>query len=58
VQEGKCSEVPEPGELAIRGSTSYEGEMLARATGRYLVLMINPSGSASEIFREALTKLK
>jgi len=57
-KDGKCDDAPEFGEHAIRGSTSYEGEILARATGRYLVLMINPSGSASEIFREALTKLK
>jgi hypothetical protein len=57
-KEGKCAEAPEFGEHAIRGSTSYEGEMLARATGRYLVLMVNPSGSANEIFRESLTKLK
>ena len=57
-QSGQCASVPEFGEGAIRGKTSYEGEILARAVGRYLVLMVNPAGSSDELFREALTRLK
>jgi hypothetical protein len=56
-QDGKCASAPDLGEGAIRGSTSYEGEILARATGRYLVLMVNPSGGGEAIFREALRSL-
>lgn len=57
-QYGQCAAAPELGEGAIRGKTSYEGEIVARTVGRYLVLMINPAGSASDLFRETLTRLK
>jgi hypothetical protein len=57
-QEGQCAAAPAFGEHAIRGKTSYEGEIVAGAVGRYLVLMVNPSGSAEELFRETVTRLK
>jgi hypothetical protein len=57
-QSGQCTSASEFGDGAIRGKTSYEGEMLARTVGRYLVLMVNPAGSAAEVFRDTLTRLK
>jgi hypothetical protein len=57
-QSGKCAEAPEYGEHAIRGSTSYEGEIVASTVGRYLVLIVNPSGNAKQLFQETLTRLK
>ena len=57
-QSGQCASAPELGEGAIRGKTTYEGEMLARTVGRYLVLMVNPTGSAAEVFWDTLTRLK
>ena len=55
-QSGKCAEAPEYGERAIRGSTSYEGEIVASTVGRYLVLIVNPSGNAKQLFQETLTR--
>jgi hypothetical protein len=57
-KNGKCAAAPELGDKALRGSTSYEGEMVANVSGRYLVLMLNPTGNATAIFHETLTKLK
>jgi hypothetical protein len=57
-QDGQCAPAPNLGEGAIRGKTSYEGEIIARAVGRYLVLTINPAGSADQVFRETLARLK
>jgi len=57
-QSGQCAKAPGLGERAIRGSNSYEGEIVASVAGRYLVLMVHPSGNAEQLFRETLTRLK
>ncbi len=57
-KDGQCAAAPDLGTHAIIGRTSYEGEIAAAVSGRYLVLMVNPSGSAKEIFRKALAQLK
>ena len=57
-KDGKSAPAPDLGTNAILGSTSYEGEIAAAVSGRYLVLMVNPSGSAKEIFRKALAQLQ
>lgn len=57
-KDGKSAAAPDLGKNAILGSTSYEGEIAAAVSGRYLVMMVNPSGSAKEIFRKALAQLQ
>jgi hypothetical protein len=57
-KDGQCAAAPELGGNAIRGKTSYEGEIIARTVGSYLVLMVNPAGSANEIFQQTINRLK
>jgi hypothetical protein len=57
-KDGKSASAPDLGKNVILGSTSYEGEIAAAVSGRYLVLMVNPSGSAKEAFRKALAQLQ
>jgi len=57
-KDGQSAAAPDLGAHAILGSTSYEGQIAAAVSGRYLVLMVNPSGSAKEIFRKALAQLQ
>ncbi len=55
---GKCDAAPEFGEGAIRASNSFEGQVLASAKGRYLILIINPADGGEALFSEALHRLE
>jgi hypothetical protein len=52
---GKIEAAPDLGAGAIRGQNSYEGAMLARAEGRYLVLVLDP-GSGGEALLDAVCR--
>lgn len=55
---GKCEAAPDLGAGAIRASNSFEGKLIARVQGRYLVALFNPVGGAPEILKEAVDRLK
>jgi hypothetical protein len=57
-QSGQCKPAPELGEGAVRASNTYEGTLVARAKGRYLVLLLNPGAAAGNFFRDAIEKLQ
>lgn len=41
-QSGEASPAPELGENGMRGSNSFEGHVIARTRGRYLIAIFNP----------------
>jgi hypothetical protein len=57
-KSGECKTAPELGEGAIRASNSFEGNVLARAKGGYVVVLFSPSAGSEATFREALEKLE
>lgn len=56
-QSGESSPAPELGSNGIRGKNSFEGRLIARTQGRYLILLINPSASGPEILKTAAQNL-
>jgi hypothetical protein len=52
---GTCKPAPEFGEGAIRGNNSFEGNVLALAKGRYLILLLNPASDPKQLLND-LTK--
>lgn len=57
-QSGTCKPAPEFGEGAVRGKNTYEGALVARAKGRYLVLLLNPAAAGAEdFFKDATERL-
>jgi hypothetical protein len=57
-QSGQCKAAPEFGEGAIRATNTYEGTLVARAKGRYLILLLNPAAGAENFFRDAAERLQ
>lgn len=55
---GKCKAAPELGEGAIQGSNSFEGTVIARVKGRYLLLMMNPAARGEQQLRDAAERLE
>ena len=49
---GKCEAAPELGKDAIRASNSFEGNVIARTKGRYLVLVVNPATAGERLLKE------
>lgn len=54
---GQCEPAPELGDGAIRGSNSFEGKVIARARGQYVVILLNPAAQAESTFAEAVRRL-
>jgi hypothetical protein len=57
-RSGKLQPAPELGPGAIRGENTYEGAMLARAEGRYLVLLLNPGPGAESLLDAVCARLR
>ena len=55
---GQCNAAPELGEGAIRASNSFEGSLIARPIGRYLLLLLNPTAGGDQLLRNAAEALK
>jgi hypothetical protein len=55
---GQCKAAPELGEEAIRASNSFEGSVLARTKGRYLVLLLNPASGGEQLLKSSVESLK
>lgn len=50
-QSGECAPLPQAGVDAIRAKNSYEGRVLARTQGSYLVLVLNPPQNGERILK-------
>ncbi len=54
---GQCKPAPEIGDGAIRASNSYEGSVAALVTGRYLVLVQEPTKQGEELLKRVSSLL-
>ena len=57
-QSGECAAAPEAGTDAIRGKNSYEGRVLARTQGSYVVVLLNPPADGSQILKTMALNLR
>ncbi len=48
-QSGEVTSAPELGENGMRGKNSFEGSVMARTHGRYLIALFNPAANGHEI---------
>jgi hypothetical protein len=55
---GQSKPAPEIGESAIKASNSFEGAVIAEASGRYLILLANPAAGADELLKKTASALK
>jgi hypothetical protein len=55
---GESKPAPELGEGAIRASNSFEGSILARTKGRYLILLSNPGAGGEELLKATAERLR
>ena len=56
-ESGECAAAPEFGEGGIRARNSYEGRVLARTQGRYVIALLNPSENGTEILKTVARSL-
>lgn len=56
-QSGKASSAPELGENGMRGSNSFEGQVIARTRGRYLIAAFNPGQNGAGVLQSAARTL-
>ena len=57
-QSGECVAAAELGENGIRGKNSYEGRVIARTQGRYLIAIFNPPENGAEILKRTARALQ
>lgn len=57
-QTGECSAAPELGEGGIRGKNSFEGNIIARTQGRYVIVLVNPPQDGAALLKSAATALR
>lgn len=56
-ESGECASAPELGEGGIRARNNYEGRLIARIQGRYLIALLNPSANGVEILKTVARNL-
>jgi hypothetical protein len=56
-QSGECASAPELGEGGIRAKNNYEGRMIARTQGRYVIALLNPQENGAEILKTVARSL-
>lgn len=56
-QSGECASAPELGEGGIRARNNYEGRLIARTQGRYLIALLNPPENGAEILKAVARSL-
>jgi uncharacterized protein DUF6599 len=54
---GHCEPAPAVAEGAIRASNSFEGSVIARTKGRYLLLLVNPAKGSEQLLKNAAADL-
>ena len=57
-QSGECVAAAELGENGIRAKNSYEGRVIARTQGRYLIAIFNPPENGAEILKRTARGLQ
>lgn len=57
-QSGVCVAAVELGENGIRGKNSFEGQVIARTQGRYMIALINPPENGAEILKRTARGLE
>lgn len=57
-QSGECVAAAELGENGIRAKNSYEGRVIARTQGRYLIALMNPPENGAEILNRTAQGLE
>jgi len=57
-QTGECLSAPELGEGGIRARNSFEGTVIARTQGRYLVIVLNPQPDGAKLLQAAASGLQ
>jgi hypothetical protein len=55
---GQWNPAPEFGRGAARGSNSFEGSLVATASGHYVVILLNPPGNSTTFFQDAAARLQ
>lgn len=56
-ESGECTSAPELGERGIRARNSYEGRLIARTQGRYVIALLNPPENGVEILKTVARSL-
>ena len=56
-QSGECASAPELGEGGIRARNNYEGRLIARTRGRYVIALLNPPENGAEILKTVAQSL-
>lgn len=56
-QSGECVAAPELGEGGIRAKNGFEGRVIARTQGRYLILLLEPPENGAEILKKTAQNL-
>jgi hypothetical protein len=57
-QSGECVAAGELGENGMRGKNSFEGRVIARTQGRYVIALMNPPENGAEILRKTALGLR
>jgi len=57
-QTGECSPAPELGEAGIRAKNSFEGNIIARTQGRYVIVVLNPPPDSAALLKSAAQSLR
>ena len=55
---GECAVAAELGEGGLRAKNSFEGAVIARTQGRYLIVLLNPPANGAEILKTAALTLR
>lgn len=56
-QSGEAGSAPELGEGGMRAKNSFEGQVIARTHGRYLIALFNPAGNGAEMLKTTAQSL-
>jgi hypothetical protein len=57
-QTGECSAAAELGEGGIRAKNSFEGSIIARTQGRYVIVLLNPAQDGAALLKSAAQALR
>ena len=57
-QTGECSPAAELGEGGIRAMNSFEGNLIARTQGRYVIVLLNPPQDGTALLKSAAQALR
>jgi hypothetical protein len=56
-ESGECASAPELGEGGIRAKNKYEGRLIARTQGRYVIVLLNPPENGGEMLKTVARNL-